>query len=261
MNNQINRIHCRTCKEMKNLQEPFFILKKKGKNKDIISLRGQCPNCNRIQSKTLSPNMMQSGAKEVFQSYPYGEYNVDRNGNIQDKEGGILPLLPLLGVIFGGIGAAATVSTAVAVPVQNKLKADEDARAKQLALDEQKRKNDADFEEQKRKNDADLEEEKRKNDELIKLAKGKDTSEEKTDFAIGHGLNKSKNNKSIDKIKRALEDNDLLKNMVKDILQDEIEKSFNLLPKLMKRPEMQNLIKKVLPNLISLAMDYPMMNI
>jgi hypothetical protein len=233
MNKQVNRVYCRTCKEDKNLQEPFYILKKKGKQKDIISLRGLCPNCNRMQSKTLTQNLMSFEGSNVFESYPYGEYNIDSNGNIQDKEGGILPLLPLLGVIFGGITAAAGVSTAVAVPVQNKLKADEEAKAQQLAL-----------EEQKRKNDADIEEERRKNDELIKIAKEKSTSDEKTDFALGHGLNSNKTEKLINKIKIALEDHDLLKNMVKDILKDEIEKSFNLLPKLMERPEMQRLISK-----------------
>jgi hypothetical protein len=120
--NNINRVHCNKCKDYKYLHKPWYIVKKKGKYGDLISIRGVCPDCHSSQSRKLSQVLIKMEAREIFKAYPYGEYKLDEEGNITNKDGGILPLLPLLGVIFGGITAASGVAGATAGAVLAKQK-------------------------------------------------------------------------------------------------------------------------------------------
>jgi hypothetical protein len=102
----ITRVHCNKCQEYINLKSPFYIRKKKGKYGDLISIRGLCSTCQTAQSRKLPENHIRSEARDTFKSYPYGDYKLDNEGNILNKDGGFLPfLLPL---IFGGIAAAAS---------------------------------------------------------------------------------------------------------------------------------------------------------
>ena len=271
-NNEINRVHCVKCKEYKLLNEPWHIVKKKGKFGDIISFKGVCPDCKTSQIKKLSNGLLKPEAKEVFSSYSYGEYKLDSNGNIQNKDGGILPLLPLLGLVFTGIGAASGVAGTTAGIVLGIKKNEEEERANRLL-----------YEQQEAKNKAELEEERRKNDELIKAVREKEMSYDKTvDILNGSGIEKKdveeihKKILNIDPLVKVQAFHDIqvlgikqqneelrkyldgegshmellslftptIRTIVKDVLKDEIENSIELLPKLMQRPEMQKYIKE-----------------
>ena len=225
-NQQIQRVHCNKCKDYKLLIEPWYIVKKNGKYGDIISFKGICPECKTSQSRKLPSELIRAEVRETFKTYPYGEYKIDSTGNIQNKDGRILPfLIPL----FIGLGTAAAVSGAVAGPVLAKQKNDQDAKAQELALEEQKRSN------------KELENITKKNEEE-KTKAYKEALASPVENKEGGLLGSAVTNK-VKETLLELKDT-ILKDLVKAILKDEIENSVELLPKLMKHPDVINYIKE-----------------
>ena len=164
--------------------------------------------------------MIRTEARELFKSYPYGECKIDSTGNIQNKDGGFLFLIPIF------VGAAAAIAGAVAGPVLAKQKNDQDAKAQELALEEQKRSN------------KELEDITKKNEEERTNAYKNALNENKDGGLLGSAVS--------NKVKETLLElkDTILKDLVKEIIKDEIENSVELLPKLIKRPEISDYIKE-----------------
>ena len=102
-----------------------------------IQLKIMCAKCSRPKSQYISNKVLHQfpDIKQVLDTLPIKGKVTEKN--IVDKEGGILPLLPLLGAIFGGIsaaGAAGGAAAGITQAVHNKQKAD-------FELEEQKRHN------------------------------------------------------------------------------------------------------------------------
>lgn len=254
MNTELTYVHCNKCKEYKNLIPPYFIIKKKGKYGDIVSIKGLCPDCNTNQTKKIAMASIKMESRDTFKSYPYGEYKLDTMGNITNKEGG---LFPLIGLIIAGVAAAATTAGVTANIIQSKQKNEQEAISQKLALEEMKRKNENELTEMQKKNEG-----------LIKILKDKQTSDdtiintitdgegvydqEKLKMKIQNDLlqNYNKEGESLNtSLKHEIKEiiiqlkDTVLRDIIKEVLKDEVENSIELIPKLIKRPEMIKFIK------------------
>jgi len=146
-----------------------------------IQLKIMCAICSRPKSKYIPNKVLNQfpDIKEVLTQLPSKGKVSEKSLN--DKEGGILPLLPLLGSIFGGIsaaGAAGGAAAGITQAVHNKQKAD-------FELEEQKRHN--------------LEVEKLARGEAIKMhdsieEEEKEMIESAKEFLSGKGYSIFKNN-------------------------------------------------------------------
>jgi len=94
-------LKCSKCKEITQTIEPMKI-KKYGKNKYLMT--GVCSICQNKKTKMLNKAQRKELAPEIT-NLKVGE---------KIKSGGILPIIPLLGLLTGGITALSAVGSAVA---------------------------------------------------------------------------------------------------------------------------------------------------
>ena len=108
--------YCFACKKETECLNPQL---KKSKN-NRLCLSSNCA-CGKKKNSFIK--------KEIIKRFPSEVRKQLKEVNPGERfQGGILPLLPLLGLIFSGIGAASGVAGAVAKSVINKQKADEEKR-------------------------------------------------------------------------------------------------------------------------------------
>ena len=204
-------LRCSKCKKDITIDPPYSIIRSKGKYKDVIRLKGLCNNCNTYQSKIVGSGYLKSDEineqLKKLENYPYGNYDLDNDGNINTKDGGILPFIPL---IIAGIAAASGIAGTTAAAIQNKQRNDILEKSEELKLQEERKKN-----------ELLLEEEKRKNDELLKKIKSENDTKA-IDVILGEGIMKKE-----------------IGELVKNIIKEEMEKSL----KLIKKPEFKNYIE------------------
>jgi hypothetical protein len=114
------KIKCKTCNNFTECQEPV-IIKRYGLNK--FNIKTVCAICKCLKSKTLNEMQRKILPEEILTMIEKSEVV-----NNITREGKILPLLPILGLILSGIGAASGVAGTVASAVINSKKANEDKR-------------------------------------------------------------------------------------------------------------------------------------
>ena len=134
------QVFCAKCKDYTGNNTENVVFVKTSRSNMIKVL---CAQCKYPKSAYIQKSIMKQ-FPEIDKALEILNVKESISGHqLKDSEGGILPLLPLLGAIFGGITAAGSTATAVAVPVLNKQKAD-----------------------------AEIEEQRRHNTEMEKLARG-----------------------------------------------------------------------------------------
>ena len=114
-------IPCTYCGENTQSIEPISIKRSAAKR---YYIKAKCIICGKIKSKFLNDAQRKQLSQEVL-DIPIGT-TVDNN--ITTKEGGILPLIPLIGAIAAGISALTGVAGTVASTVLNSKKNDEEQR-------------------------------------------------------------------------------------------------------------------------------------
>ena len=114
------RIMCQKCNDFTESTEPITIKRFKGQNFDI---QCKCVVCNKLKRKRLNKLQRKLLPDEVI--------NMPENSEVVNninRDGGILPILPLLGAIFAGVSALTGVGGTVASAVINSKKANEEKR-------------------------------------------------------------------------------------------------------------------------------------
>ena len=114
------KIRCLKCGKETDSEEPVFI--KKSKNGRYFILL-TCAVCKKNKSISVGKEKLKRLPKEHRDKIKELEADDDYK-----FEGGLLPLLPLLGAIFSGIAAASTATGAIANTVISKKSADEEKR-------------------------------------------------------------------------------------------------------------------------------------
>ena len=114
------KIRCLKCGKETDSEEPVFI--KKSKN-DRYFILLTCAVCKKNKSISVGKEKLKRLPKEHRDKIKELEADDDYK-----FEGGLLPLLPLLGAIFSGIAAASTATGAIANTVISKKSADEEKR-------------------------------------------------------------------------------------------------------------------------------------
>ena len=114
------KIRCLKCGKETDSEEPVFI--KKSKNGRYFILL-TCAVCKKNKSISVGKEKLKRLPKEHRDKIKELEADDDYK-----FEGGLLPLLPLLGAIFSGIAAASTATGAIANTVISNKRADEEKR-------------------------------------------------------------------------------------------------------------------------------------
>ena len=117
-------MNCSNCKKVTDTKEPVFV--KKSKKGNRYYLQAYCADCPKKKSRPVAETEFKCLSKEQQKEIK----NLD-NGDehaLDSNNGGLLPLLPLLGAIFSGIAAASTATGAIANTVISKKSADEEKR-------------------------------------------------------------------------------------------------------------------------------------
>ena len=106
-------LYCKRCKQYISLEAPN-IIKLSG---DRFILMGVCGKCIKLVRKTLNKKQIKMVPKSIKESNDYSE-----------QTGGVIPLLSLIPLILGGIGAVSGVASAVANPIIQNKKIEEEKR-------------------------------------------------------------------------------------------------------------------------------------
>jgi hypothetical protein len=113
-------LRCNRCKKNVDIADP--VISKLAGNKYILTAK--CLTCNKPITRSLTNKQIKLLPKSIVETSDYGVFRDYKD----EKSGGILPLLPLLGAIFGGLTAASGVAGTVANSVLQARKNEEQER-------------------------------------------------------------------------------------------------------------------------------------
>jgi hypothetical protein len=119
-------IYCKRCKYETKGEEPIFIKRLADnplKNRPQYEFKILCGVCHNLKQKVLNDTQIKLLPDEI-KNIEVGKEVV----NTIQKDGGIIPILPLIGVIAAGITALSTAGGATATAVINAKKAAEEER-------------------------------------------------------------------------------------------------------------------------------------
>lgn len=118
-------LRCNRCKKVVPVDNP--VISKLPGNKYTITAK--CLSCNKPISKAMNKKQIKLLPKSIVETKDYSAIEHYKD----EKTGGILPLLPLLGAIFGGIAAAGSTAGVVANSVlQSKKNAEQERHNREV---------------------------------------------------------------------------------------------------------------------------------
>ena len=113
-------ILCLHCKEYSQTIEPLSIYHGA---KNRFYFKGQCYICHKMKSQVLNRKQREALPEEIS-TIPIGSTIVDKI----EKNGEVLPLLPILGLILAGLTVAGTAAGVTTSSINDKLTRDEQSR-------------------------------------------------------------------------------------------------------------------------------------
>jgi hypothetical protein len=113
-------IRCNRCKNSFDVVSP--VIRKQPGNKYVVN--AICMSCNKPITRKLSKTQIQRLPKSILDANDYSTFTDYKD----EKTGGILPLIPLLAAIFGGLTAAGSTAGVVANSVLQAKKNEEEQR-------------------------------------------------------------------------------------------------------------------------------------